>query len=236
MYPRLLSMAATSQSGGDSHPSPLHLLSLPHPTSNDPIVLTLLITSITHALNALLSLLTRPSPPFSANALATTLQHSHSLLAWAPSTKPNNIPEKTRDALLTKAYTFASKVCTTLSSSGKSNADPESIFHLRMYGLSCLLYTAPGTIKSVTFWDQVHKACLLYARTCFPEPTEAETELAPVARVSRSVSEVVRLAEDLYERPFLEGRSFVQMCETWMSFAQKVSHESGQSMFLSGSN
>lgn len=225
MYPRLLRIAASGQSGGEN-PSPLRLLSLPRPTTDDPTVLTLLITSVTHALNALLSLLLRPSPPFSAKALATTLQHSHSLLAWAPTMKRDNIPEKTRDALLTKAYTFINKVCTTHSSGSRRSAEHESIFHLRMYALSCLLYTTPGTIKSATFWDQVNKACLSYARTFSSELAEEERESVLAAYVCRSLSEVVSLAQSFHERPFLEGRSFVQMCETWMSFAKKVSYTS----------
>lgn len=221
MYPRLLRIAATHQSGIEN-PSPLHLLALPRPTSDDPTVLTLLITSVTHALNALLSLLLRPSPPFSTSILVTALQRSHSLLAWAPNMKHDNIPDKTRDALLTKAYTFINKVCTALSSSGRSSADPKSIFQLRMYALSCLLYTTSGTIKSGTFWDQVHKACLSCARTFLSEPTEEKRESALVACVSGSLSEVVRLAQSLHEREFSEGRSFLQMCETWMSFAKRV--------------
>ncbi|KAG9309980.1 peptidase family C50-domain-containing protein [Chiua virens] len=218
MHPRLLRIAATDQSGAE-HSSPLHLLVLPRPTSCDPTILTLLITSVTHALNALLSLLLRPSLPFSARALVSTLQHSHSLLAWAPSMKRDNIPEKTRDALLTKAYTFINKACTALSSGDRSNADPKSIFHLRIYALSCLLHTTSGTIKSSTFWDHVHKACLFYART---EPTKQDGELDRAARVSCSLTEVVKLAQSLHESTFSDGRSFVQMCETWMNFAQKV--------------
>ena len=175
---------------------------------------------MTHALNALLSLLLRPSPPFSTGTLVSTLQRSHSLLAWAPNMKRDNIPDKTRDALLTKAYTFINRLCTALSSSTKSNGDPKSIFQLRMYGLSCLLYATPGTIKSATFWDQVHQACLSYARS---RPTEEEGEMALAACVSDSLSEIVRLARSLHERAFSEGRSFVQMCETWMGFARRVS-------------
>ncbi|KAH0826731.1 cysteine peptidase C50 [Lanmaoa asiatica] len=218
MYPRLLRAAAPGQSGGEN-PSPLHLLALPCPTSDDSTVLTLLITSVTHALNALLFLLLRPSPPFSISTLVTTLQRSHTLLAWAPNMKYSNIPEKTRDALLTKAYTSINKVCTALSR--RSSADSKSILQLRLYALSCLLYTTPGTIKSTTFWDQVHKACLCYARTFSSEPTEDKRELALVACVSGSLSEVVSLAQSLHERAFSEGRSFVQMCETWMSFAKR---------------
>ena len=216
MYPCLLRIAAPAQSSGGS-PSPLHLLSLPLPTCNDSTVLTLLITSLTHALNALISLLLRPSPPFSVDVLANTLQQPHSLLAWAPHMKRANIPDKTRDVLLTKAYTFINKVCAALSSRSRSSADPESIFHLRIYALSCLLYTTPGTIKFGTFWDQVHKACLTYARTA-----EEEKESALAVRISRRLSELVGLAQSLSESSFLEGRSFVQMCETWMSFAQRV--------------
>lgn len=218
MYPRLFRIAAIGQSGGEN-PSPLHLLALPRPTSYDPTVLTLLITSVTHALNALISLLLRPSPPFSTGTLVTTLQRSHSLLAWAPNMKRDNVPDKTRDAVLTKAYTFINKVCTALSSSTRSSADHKSIFQLRMYGLSCLLYATPGSIKSATFWDQVHQACLSYART----QREEEEEIALAACVSDSLSEVVRLARSLHERAFSEGRSFVQMCETWMRFARRVS-------------
>lgn len=220
MYPRLLRIATSGQFGGENA-SPLHLLALPRPTSNDPTVLTLLITSVTHALNALLFLLLRSSPPFSTSDLVTTLQRSHSLLAWAPNMEHDNIPNRTRDALLTKAYTVINKVCTSLSSS-KSNADPKSIFQLRMYALSCLLYTTSGT-KSATFWDQVHKACLSYARASSSESTEEERESALGACVSAALSEVVRLAQSLHERAFSEGRSFVQMCETWMSFAKRVS-------------
>ena len=134
--------------------------------------------------------------------------------------KRDNIPDKTRDALLTKAYTFINRLCTALSSSTKSNGDPKSIFQLRMYGLSCLLYATPGTIKSATFWDQVHQACLSYARS---RPTEEEEEIALAACVSDSLSEIVRLARSLHERAFSEDRSFVQMCETWMGFARRVS-------------
>lgn len=221
MYPRLLRIAATGQSGGEN-PSPLHLLALPRPTSDDPTVLTLLITSVTHALNSLLSLLLRPSRSFSTRDLVTTLHHSHSLLAWAPNMKHDNIPDKTRDALLTKAYSFINQVCTALSSSSRSSADPKSIFQLRIYALSCLLHTTSGTIKSAVFWDQVHKACLSYAQTFSSEPTEEENESAFAACVSSALSEIVRLAQSLHERAFSEGRSFVQMCEAWMSFAKRV--------------
>ena len=222
MHPRLLRIAAAGQSAVEI-PSPLHLLALPRPNSHDPTMLTLLITSITHALNALVSHLLRPSPSFSAKTLVTTLQRSHSLLSWAPNMKRDNIPAKMTDALLTKAYTFINKVCTALSSSRKSKTDPKSIFHLRMYALSCLLYTTPGTIKSAAFWDQVHKASLSYARAFSSEPAEEDRDSALAACVSGSLSDVVRLARSLHECAFSEGRSFVQMCETWMSFAQRVS-------------
>ncbi|KAF8556865.1 hypothetical protein OG21DRAFT_1495257 [Imleria badia] len=220
MHPRLLRIAATGQSASEI-PSPLHLLGLPRPTSDDSTVLTLLINSATHALNTLVFLLPRPSPPFSASTLVTTLQHSHSLLAWAPNMKRDNIPEKTRDALLTKAYTFINRVCTVLSSGSRSSADPKSIFLLRMYAFNCLLYTTPGTVKSATFWDQVHKASLSYARAFSSEPAEERKDSVLAACVSSSLFEVVTLAQRLHERTFTEGRSFVQLCETWMSFAQK---------------
>lgn len=222
MHPRLLRIVATGQSASEI-PSPLHLLALPRPTSDDSTVLTLLITSVTHALNALIFLLLRPSPPFSATTLATTLQRSHSLLAWAPNMKRDNIPERTKDALLTKAYTFINRACTALSSGNRSSADPQSIFLLRMYALNCLLHTTPGTVKSSTFWDQVHKASLSYARAFSSEPAEERRDSALAACVSGSLSETVSLAQSLHEREFSEGRSFVQLCETWMNFAQKVS-------------
>lgn len=222
MHPRLLRIAGNGQSGG-SDEAPLRLLALPRPTSDDPTILILLMTSVTHALNALLSLLLRSSPPFSTSTFVTTLQRSHSLLYWASIMQRGTIPEKTKDALLTKAYTFVNKACSALSSSDRSAVDPESIFHLRIYALSCLLYTTPGTIKSATFWDQVHKTSLSYARASSSEPARKERDSALAACVSGSLSEVVRLAKSLHERTFSEGRSFVQMCETWMSFAQKVS-------------
>ncbi|KAF9233396.1 peptidase family C50-domain-containing protein [Melanogaster broomeanus] len=223
MHPRLLCLAVPRQSVTGTPPSPLHLLSLPRPASGDTTVLTLLVTTITHALNALLFLLLRPSSPFSANAFVLALQNSHSLLAWAPNMNGDVIPEKTRDALLTRAYTAITKTCTVLSSNNEGIADPECIFRLRVYALSCLLYTTPGTIKSATFWDQVQSACLSYARasSTSSNSNDKEEESTIAACISSHLSELVGLVHELQVPAFPEGRSFVQMCEMWMSFAKE---------------
>jgi separase len=225
MYPCLVRLVAPGQSQTEKPPPPLHLLSLPRPASEDTIVLTVLVTTVTHALNALLFLLSRSPSPFSASAFISALQHSDSLLAWAPNMKCDGISDNTRDTLLTRAYTAITTKCTALASDSGVIVDPKSMFCLRIYALSCLLYTSPGTIKPATFWDQLQRACLSYARaySSSPASTDEVKESAVAACISSHLSELVRVVQGSQIRAFAEGRSFVQMCEMWMSFAKKVS-------------
>ncbi|KAF8842467.1 hypothetical protein BDN67DRAFT_965802 [Paxillus ammoniavirescens] len=222
MYPCLVRLMPPGQSQTEKLPPPLHLLSLPRPASADTIVLTVLVTTVTHALNALLFLLSRSPSPFSASAFVSALQHSDSLLAWAPNMKCDGISDSTRDTLLTRAYTAITTKCTALASDSGVIVDPKSMFYLRIYALSCLLYTSPGTIKPATFWDQLQRVCLSYARaySSSPASTDEVKESVVAACISSHLSELVRVVQGSQVHAFAEGRSFVQMCEMWMSFAK----------------
>ncbi|KAL4079673.1 hypothetical protein J3A83DRAFT_4211529 [Scleroderma citrinum] len=141
--------------------SPLHLLSLPLSVSTDATITTLALTTLTYALNALITRLLHSA--LLLRDMASVLQNNTTLLDWAQYAHRNSILEKTRDTLLTRTYTSLTKVCSTLSTDVNTlnREDLQSIFYLRIYALSCLLYTSPGTIKPSTFWEQLQKACLI---------------------------------------------------------------------------
>ncbi|KIK92250.1 hypothetical protein PAXRUDRAFT_830139 [Paxillus rubicundulus Ve08.2h10] len=224
MYPHLVRLAPPGQSQTEKLPPPLHLLSLPRPASGDTILLTVLVAAVTHALNALLFLLSRSPSPFSVSAFVSALQQSDSLLAWAPNMKYVGIPDSARDTFLTRAYTAITTKCTALTSDSKVIADPKCVFCLRIYALSCLLYTSPGTIKPAMFWDQLQRTCSFYARaSSLSGSTDGvkESAVAVAACISSHLSELVGIVQGLQLRAFAEGSSFVQMCEMWMSFAKK---------------
>ena len=169
--------------GDVSLQSLFHLLSFPLSASTDATLSTLAFTNISYALVSLSVLMLRSFVLL--QDLVSALQDNTTLLDWACHISGNSILEKTRDALLTRAYTSLTKACSSiLSNINTSNAaDLHSIFFLRIYALSCLLNTSPDTIKPSTFWDQVQKASLTYARASV-ETTSTHEKMIETATAS----------------------------------------------------
>ncbi|KAI6127502.1 peptidase family C50-domain-containing protein [Pisolithus croceorrhizus] len=204
-------------------PPPLCLLALPLPPPSDVTLITLAFTALTYALSALTPLL---HSTVSLQNSVLALQHHPSLLDLAQRVTNESISEKTTDALLTRAYTSLTKACNRLlpDTHTISDSDLRSVFYLRIYGISCLLYTSPGTIKPSTFWDQVQKACMAYARTSIDptSPHDARTsEVAVASYISQTIRELVGRLESVGSRDFLEARAFLGVCDLWMNLAKR---------------
>ncbi|KAI6040844.1 peptidase family C50-domain-containing protein [Pisolithus marmoratus] len=211
--------------GSSVLPPPLCLLSLPLPlpTSVGGTLTSLGFTALTYALIAFTPLLHSTIP---LQDFVSALQDHPGLLDLAQRIANESISEKTKDALLTRAYTSLTKACSLLSSNSHttSGSNLRSIFYLRIYALSCLLYTSPDTIEPPTFWDQVHKACVAYARVSMvpTPPHDAKTpEVAVASYISQTVHGLVGRVNDLGLRGFLEAKAFLRVCELWMNLAKK---------------
>ncbi|KAI6117301.1 peptidase family C50-domain-containing protein [Pisolithus croceorrhizus] len=204
-------------------PPPLCLLFLPLPPPRDVALITLAFTALTYALSALTPLL---HSTVSLQDSVLALQHHPSLLDLAQRITNESISEKTKDALLTRAYTSLTKACNRLlpDSHTISDSDLRSIFYLRIYGISCLLYTSPGTIKPSTFWDQVQKACMAYVRTSVDptSPHDARTsEVAVAPYISQTIRGLVGRIDSVDFRDFLEAKAFLGVCDLWMNLAKR---------------
>ncbi|KAI6116384.1 peptidase family C50-domain-containing protein [Pisolithus sp. B1] len=204
-------------------PPPLCLLFLPLPPPRDVALTTLAFTALTYALSALTPLL---HSTVSLQDSVLALQHHPSLLDLAQRITNESISEKTKDALLTRAYTSLTKACNRLlpDSHTISDSDLRSIFYLRIYGISCLLYTSPGTIKPSTFWDQVQKACMAYVRTSVDptSPHDARTsEVAVASYISQTIRGLVGRIDSVGFRDFLEAKAFLGVCDLWMNLAKR---------------
>jgi separase len=147
-----------------------------------------------------------------ADSFSTALAESGTLLTWVPYCV--SLPRKHIDTTLTRAYTMLTKLCSSMA------ANSRSTFLIRLYALKCLLCTSPGTVQPSTFWDQIQKTCTVYVRSSFPI-SEVE-ELSVTTFVSESLGEVVQIAQS--KPSFVEGRSFVLLCEMWTGFAKRVRH------------
>ena len=211
--------------GDVSLQSPFHLLSFPLSASTDATLSTLVFTNISYALVSLSAIMLRSS--VFLRDLVSALQNNATLLDWARHIPGNSILEKTRDALLTRVYASLTKACSSiLSNINISNAaDLQSIFFLRIYALSCLVYTSPDTIKPSTFWEQVQKASLTYARASVETTSthEKTIETATASYISQSLHGLVERMRNLGLSAFLEGRPFIGVCEIWMTVAKRVS-------------
>jgi separase len=152
------------------------------------------------------------STAITVDSFSTALVESGTLLTWVPYCA--SLPRKHIDTTLTRAYTMLTKLCSSMS------ANSRSTFLIRVYALKCLLCTSPGTIQPNTFWDQIQKSCTVYVRSSFPI-SEVE-ELSAATLVSESLGEVVQIAQS--KSSFVEGRSFVLLCEMWTGFAKRVRH------------
>ncbi|KAI5983296.1 peptidase family C50-domain-containing protein [Pisolithus albus] len=204
-------------------PSPLCLLCLPLPPPGDVTLTALAFTALAYALSGLTPLL---HSTISLQDAVLTLQHHPSLLDLAQRITNESISEKTKDALLTRAYTSLTKACNSLSphSHTVGDSDPRSIFYLRIYAISCLLYTSPGTIKPSTFWDQVQKACMAYARTSM-DPTLSHdakaSEIAVASYISQTLHGLVGRINGVGFRDLLESKAFLGVCDLWMNLAKR---------------
>ncbi|KAG0699186.1 peptidase family C50-domain-containing protein [Suillus ampliporus] len=214
MHTRLLALVGAPDHKAPIHSSstpkvPVHLLSLPLPTISPPadtILLTLISTYLLHAIISLTHIAISSTSP---DLVSVALLESGTLLTWMPYCI--SLPDKHIDTVLTRAYTVLTKSCSSFSASSRST------FLIRMYALKCLLCTSAGTVQSSTFWDQIQKSCTTYVKTSSPM-SEAE-EFSVAKLVSESLGEVVQIAQS--KSSFVEGKSFVLLCETWTSFAKR---------------
>lgn len=204
--------------------SVLCLLSLPLLAPQNATITTIAFTALAHAITALAYLLLR-SPVLLGN-LVSTFWSGSTLLDWLQHLHWNCVPEKSKDALLTRAYTALTKACSTLSSSTSTptRTDLDSLFYLRTYAISCLLYTSPETIKPSTFWEQVSNACLFHARTSIELSStnaKARNDILP-SPVSQTLRGLVQRVQSLSLQAFLEGAAFLGVCDIWMTIAKRV--------------
>ncbi|KAG6332445.1 hypothetical protein ID866_6643, partial [Astraeus odoratus] len=209
---------------------PYHLLSFPLPSSWDATLTTLTFTALAYALIAETSLLLHST--ILLRDLVNTLQDNVTLIDWAQHIRADSVPEKTRDALLTRSYTSLTKICSTLSSytNTPKAVDLQSIFYFSIYALSCLLYTSPGTVKPSTFWEQVQRACLTYCRAS----VGTADEVAAALYISKSMHVLVRRIQGLCLRTFMEGTPFFGMCDVWMTLAKQRLYFELTHMFQGG--
>ncbi|KAG1823730.1 peptidase family C50-domain-containing protein [Suillus subaureus] len=219
MHARLLALLGVPDPKASAHSastskSPVRLLSLPMPMIPPPadaVLLTLISTYLMHAIIFFTHITMSPSSSTitTLDSFSTTLIGSGTLLTWMPYCV--SLPSKHIDTTLTRAYTVLTKSCSSIS------ANARSTFLIRVYALKCLLCTSPGTVQPNTFWDQIQKSCTVYVRSSSPM---SEAEELPVATLlSESLGEVVQIAQS--KPMFLEGKSFVLLCETWTSFAKR---------------
>ncbi|KAG1748438.1 peptidase family C50-domain-containing protein [Suillus paluster] len=217
MHARLLAFLGAPDRKATVHSSsapklPVHLLSLPLPTISPPadtVLLTLISTYLIHAIISLTHIAVSSPSSTNPDSFSTALLESSTLLAWVPYCV--SLPSKHVDTMLTRAYTILTKSCSAFSASSRST------FLIRMYALKCLLCTSAGTVQPSTFWDQIQKSCTMYVKTSSPM-SEAE-ELSVAKFVSERLGEVVQIAQS--KPSFVEGKSFVLLCETWTSFAKR---------------
>lgn len=226
MHARLLALIGVSDCKAVVHSCsattyPVHLLFLPLPMSppTDTILLTLISTYLLHAIitltnNVLCSL-------SATDSFSAALLDPGTLLTWIPHLV--SLPDKHKDSILTRTYTVLTKSFPSLSTGFHST------FLIRMYALKCLLCTSSGTVQPTNFWDQVQKSCTACVKTLSPM-SEAE-ELSVAKLVSECLGELVQMAQS--RSSFIEGKSFILICEMWMSFAKRVrDHSSKHYVFL----
>lgn len=193
--------------------SPVRLLSLPLPMTAPPtdiVLLTLISTYLMHAIITLMNNVIRSPSSTSPDSFSTALLDPGTLLTWVPHFV--SLPDKHKDTMLTRTYTVLTKSCSSFSASSRST------FLIRMYALKCLLCTSTGTVQPTTFWDQVQKLCATYVKTSSPMSEEEQLSVAKL--VSECLGELVQMAQS--KTSFMEGKSFVLLCETWTSFAKRV--------------
>ncbi|KAG1788751.1 peptidase family C50-domain-containing protein [Suillus plorans] len=219
MHARLLALLRAPDSEVSAHSVttskfPVRLLSLPLPTippQADVALLTLISTYLIHAIISFTHIATSSSSSTTTipDLFSTALVESGTLLTWIPYCV--SLPRKHIDTTLIRAYTVLTKSCSSMS------ANSRSTFLIRMYALKCLLSTSPGTVQPNTFWDQIQKSCTAYVRSSFPV-SEAH-ELSVATLVSECLGEVVLIAQS--KPSFMEGKSFILLCETWTSLAKR---------------
>ncbi|KAG1861269.1 peptidase family C50-domain-containing protein [Suillus subluteus] len=219
MHARLLALLGVPNPKASAHSaptskSPVRLLYLPLsmiPPPVDAVLLTLISTYLMHAIILFthIAMSSSSSTIATLDTVCTALVESGTLLTWMPYCV--SLPSKHKDTTLTRAYTALTKSCSSMS------ANARSTFLIRVYALKCLLCTSPGTVQPNTFWDQIQKSCTVYVRSSSPM-SEAE-ELSVATLVSESLGEVVQIAQS--KLSFLEGNSFILLCETWTRFAKR---------------
>lgn len=162
----------------------LQILSIPLPSPQsqlDPTLLTLLTTYLSQCLISFSYTIfaQRPSPAMNdlvslfAKILSSTSesQTNATLVPWiqSPVLTPclPFLPAKYLDSLLTRTYTALAKSSSSTTAIPQrtiTQPHPSHILLIRTYGLHCLLLTAPSTIASTTFWDQMVKFVVQFAR------------------------------------------------------------------------
>lgn len=226
-------LGVASEVASSSHH--VHLLSipLPSPPPLDSVILSLVSTYFAHALTVL-----------GHSSLSPSIEHFHAtftsssptLLTWLPTFV--SLPEKHTDSILTRAYTAINRMCSSSSvpnrtkgnSSSTDDSHSRAVFCLRMYALSCLIQTLPGTIDPNSFWDQATRSGASYVKT-FANVQQGEEQAIQV--ILKAYIDLVAHAERRSDRESFmcvtgnlesEGKSFHGFCEYWMAFAKRVSY------------
>lgn len=197
------------------------IISLPLPTQSskplDPTLLLLISTYLSHSLIALSHCFNSSSPKYNQHEAlvlySQTLHDSPSLLRWVPMC--TQLPEKHCDALLTRVYTALMSITSQVRTA-------EAVFRIRSYALMCLLRTSGSTIGSKTFWDQVVKSALSFAKSASFNDKGEERRLCRI--VTSAFSEILDLVEERVNRDeFLHGVPFISFCDAWISYSKSVS-------------
>jgi separase len=223
----LFAGSAEQQTDGSNY-----LLSLPIPPEppQDDITLSLvsnyLINAIIilshYATNTSRSSTAQPGLPF--HSFCSSLVSTSTLLTWMPSL--STLSAKHLDSILTKGYSVINKLAQS-----NSKEAPETLFRIRTYAIKCLAYTSQGTISPDSLWNQTTKFSAEYIKTQISNKSTSESESARV--VLASYSDIISVTEKRADRNvMMSGQGFLHFCESWTSFANRVSASFNYRHFL----
>ncbi|TCD70963.1 hypothetical protein EIP91_000870 [Steccherinum ochraceum] len=217
------------ETGGD------YFLTLPPLADGDPppseIVISLICSYFVHALSTFCAAL-GISPPLphslSVNEFGRLVQAGlapGSFRNWLPFFASDPSRGKIADSACTKIYTIFTKTCSALISlpsppRSTANASPSAVFRMRVFSLSCLAQTSPGTIEADAFWGEVGKVVAEY------KDDKAEPRHGLVLSSITSLVDVVEMRSDKGTYLDPQGKRFRQVLDGWLSIAKTANDHS----------